>query len=86
MVRCEEVIAELGNHLDDQTAARLRDEIQAHLSHCATCRVLFDSARKTLKIVTEARSFELPPELSERISRRIMEQIRLHASRRDPES
>ena len=76
MFRCEDVITELGNYLDDQVAAALRDEIQEHLSHCATCRVVFDSARKTLRVVTESGSFEIPGELSDRITRQIMDRIR----------
>ena len=71
MFSCQELLAELGNYLDEQVAAEVRQELEVHLSHCRTCRVLIDSTRKTLKIVTECRSFELPADLSARIMAKI---------------
>jgi anti-sigma factor RsiW len=69
---CNQVLAELANYLDDHLAAEIRRELETHLSHCQTCRALFDSTRKTITIVTESRSFELP----ESVSARILEKIK----------
>lgn len=71
MYSCQEVLAELSNYVDDDVAAELRAQIEAHLSHCSTCQVLLDSTRKTLRLVTETRSFELPRSLSDRIMEKI---------------
>ena len=71
MFSCRDLLAELSNYLDDQTAVEVRQELEVHLSHCHTCQVLIDSTRKTVKIVTECRSFELPAGLSARIMARI---------------
>ena len=71
MLDCREVLTELGNYLDDQTAVEIRRELEEHLAHCRTCHVLVDSTHKTVKIVTECRSFELPVDLSSRIMARI---------------
>ena len=71
MIDCREVLAELGNDPDDQAAVEIRRELEEHLAHCRTCHVLVDSTRKTVKIVTECRSFELPVDLSSRIMARI---------------
>jgi anti-sigma factor (TIGR02949 family) len=84
MYSCEQVMAELTNYLDDPASSHLREEIEKHLAHCATCRVLYDSTKKTLKIVTEARSFEIPSDLSKKITERIMEQVRKRTPRQDP--
>lgn len=73
MYSCDEVIAELANYLDDRVAAAIRQELELHLAHCPTCRVIYDSTRKTLRIVTESRAFELPAG----ITTRVMEKIRL---------
>jgi hypothetical protein len=75
----------LSNYLEDQATVQLREEIEKHLAHCSTCSVLYDSTRKTLKVVTEAKSFELPSDLSKRITERIMEEVRGRASQDDPD-
>ena len=76
MFNCNQVIAELANYLDDQIAAEIRREMEFHLAQCQTCRALFDSTRKTITIVTESRSFELPESVSARILERIKTKVR----------
>jgi anti-sigma factor RsiW len=62
---------ELENYLDDETAVAARQHLEEHLSRCHECRVLVDSTRKTIKIMTECDSFELPASLSQKIMARI---------------
>jgi hypothetical protein len=40
------------------------------------CRVLFDSTRKTLTILTESGSLELDPRVSERLAARILSALK----------
>lgn len=75
MIRCDQVLAELSRFLDDDVAAAIRKDLESHLSECWTCQVLYDSARKTLRIVTESRSFDLPEDLSERMIAGIMKRL-----------
>jgi anti-sigma factor (TIGR02949 family) len=82
MYNCDDVMAELANYLDDQVAVEVRKELEAHLAHCRTCQALYDSARKTLTIVTESGSFELPEHISSRILERIMSRVRQGKRRR----
>jgi anti-sigma factor RsiW len=70
------VVAELAGYLDDQVTAELRQELQRHLAQCHTCRVIYDSTRKTLQIVTESRSFELSEGVSARLMTNIMSRVR----------
>ena len=76
MLSCDQVITELANYLDDDVAAELRREIEAHVARCRTCEAIYDSARKTLRIATESGTFELPEALSERIVASIMARIK----------
>ena len=85
MFSCKEVVDLLSNYLDEQGTPELRSQIEKHLAHCSTCSVLYDSTRKTLKIVTETKSFEIPSALSRRITDRIMEQVRRRAGQDDPD-
>jgi anti-sigma factor (TIGR02949 family) len=75
VVDCDAVLQELGNYLDDEMAAELRAALELHLAECSTCRVIVDTTRRTIRIVTESRSFEVPDEISEQIIDRIMKRI-----------
>ena len=76
MISCQDFIGELGNLLDDDVASEIREQLQAHLAHCNTCQVLYDSTRKTLRIVTESGSFEFPGPIAEPLVSKVMERIR----------
>ena len=76
MYSCSDVLTELGNYLDDDLANEVRSQLEQHLAHCKTCKVIYDSTRKTLKVVTESESFELPEGVSESLVDKIMSQIR----------
>jgi hypothetical protein len=76
MITCTDFIAEIGNYLEDDVAQEVRRQLEEHLSHCQTCTVLVDSARKTLKIVTDTGSFYLPDASFRPIVTRIMTRIR----------
>jgi hypothetical protein len=69
-------MAEIGNYLEGDVASQVRQQLEEHLSHCQTCTVLVDSARKTLRIVTDAGSFDLPEAAFKPITEQIMARIR----------
>ena len=76
MISCRDFISELGNLLDDDLASEIREQLEAHLSHCNTCQVLYDSTRQTLRIVTESGSFEFPEPIAEPLVSKVMARIR----------
>jgi predicted anti-sigma-YlaC factor YlaD len=67
MLDCREVLRELESYLDDDAALVIRKDLEEHLGQCRHCRVVMDSTRHTLKIITECDTFELPESLSDRI-------------------
>ncbi len=67
MLNCREVLRELEAYLDDDAAILIRKELEEHLGECRHCRVVMDSTRRTLKIIIECETFELPESLSDRI-------------------
>ena len=67
MLNCREVLRELESYLDDDRAAVIRRDLEEHLGQCRHCRVVIDSTKHTLKIITECDTFELPESLSDRI-------------------
>jgi len=76
VITCDEFLAEFGDYLEDRVSPEVRQQLELHLSQCRTCHVIYDSTRKTLKIVTESSSFELPANISEPIIGRIMAKLR----------
>jgi hypothetical protein len=76
MITCEEFFAEFGDYLENHVSPEVRKELELHLSQCRACQVLYDSSRKTVKIVTESSSFELPESVSDPIIDRVMAKLR----------
>jgi anti-sigma factor (TIGR02949 family) len=73
---CGAVRKELSDYLDGQLGHEILRHLEAHLAECRTCSALYDSARKTLRIVTESGSFDLPESLSERIVTGIIQKLK----------
>ena len=76
MINCTDFMVEIGNYLDGEAAAEVRAQIEAHLSHCQTCQIVYDSARKTVKVLTDSGSFDLPEAASKPIAESVMARIR----------
>lgn len=76
MISCEEFFAEFADYLEGQVSAEIRQELELHLSQCRACHVLYDSSRKTIKIVSESDSFELPEKVFDPIIDRVMAKLR----------
>jgi hypothetical protein len=76
VITCDEFFAEFGDYLENRVSPEVREELKLHLSQCRPCQILYDSTSKTVKIVTESSSFELPANLSEPILERVMALLR----------
>lgn len=76
MISCSDFLAQMGDYLEGEVADVVRIQIESHLAHCRTCQVIYDSSRKTVKIVTESGCFDLPEDVSRPLVSRVMERIR----------
>ena len=76
MLNCREFLADFGDYLDGLLTEEVRQELEAHLSHCRTCQVIYDSTRKTLKLVTDSGAFEIPEPVAESLVTKIMSKVR----------
>jgi hypothetical protein len=76
MITCEEFFAEFADYLENQVTLEVREELELHLSQCRACHVLYDSTRKTIKVVSESDSFELPQKVFDPIIDRVMAKLR----------
>jgi len=80
MITCEEFFAEFGDYLEGRVSPEVRKELELHLSQCRACHVLYDSSCKTIKIVTDSCSFDLPQNISDPIVDRVMAKLRTDRS------
>jgi predicted anti-sigma-YlaC factor YlaD len=80
MISCHQFLAELQNYLENDLAIEVRRQVEDHLAHCLTCQVLYDSIGKTLHIVTDSGSFDLPDTTASLITANVMSRIRETAS------
>jgi Putative zinc-finger len=80
MITCDEFFTEFGDYLENRVSPEVREELELHLSQCRACHVLYDSTCKTVKIVTDSRSFELPQTVSDSIIDRVMSKLRAERS------
>ena len=80
MITCDEFFAEFADYLENQVSPEVREELELHLSQCRACYVLYDSSRKTIKIVSESNSFELPQKVFDPIIDRVMSKLRTERS------
>jgi Putative zinc-finger len=80
MITCDEFFAEFADYLENKVSPEVRQELELHLSQCRACHVLYDSSRKTIKIVSESNSFELPQKVFDPIIDRVMSKLRTERS------
>lgn len=80
MITCEEFFAEFADYLENHVSPEVRQELELHLSQCHVCHVLYDSSRKTVKMVSESNSFELPHDVVDPIIDRVMAKLRTKGS------
>jgi hypothetical protein len=69
-------MADFASYIDGDVAEDIRLKIDAHLSHCQTCQVVLDSTRKTLTVITESGSFDLPEGVFKPVVEKVMAKIR----------
>ena len=76
MITCDEFFTELGDYLEGRLSPEVREELELHVSQCRVCHVLYDSACKTIRIVTDSGSFDLPQSVLDPIIDRVIAKLR----------
>jgi predicted anti-sigma-YlaC factor YlaD len=76
MLSCAEFLEEFGDFLDEVASPEVRARLEEHLHECKTCRVIVDSTRKTIRMVTESDSFTLSADKVGPIVKDVMARIR----------
>lgn len=75
-IRCTDFISELGDLLDEEVDAGLREHLEAHLAECKACSVVYNTTKKTITVTTDSESFDLPLNEWKAATSEIMAKIR----------
>ena len=82
MFSCAEFLTEFGDYLDGMANPELRAHLEEHLRECKTCRVIVDSTRKTIKIVTDHDTFTLSTSDVDPMVSEVMARVRNRTAQR----
>ncbi|MBS1841024.1 MAG: zf-HC2 domain-containing protein [Acidobacteria bacterium] len=78
---CKHVWGYISDYIDNSVDPAVREDIERHLEHCEICSAILDSTRNILILTADERTFEVPVGFSEKLHRRLEEEIK-----KDPES
>jgi hypothetical protein len=66
-VKCDEVIEQLSEYLDEDARRELCEAIEAHLHHCGECKVQVDKLRKTILLYRGDQPLDMPARVSDQL-------------------
>jgi anti-sigma factor RsiW len=67
MMRCQKIILELSNYLDNEMDNSLRLEFEEHMGRCPNCRVIIDTTRRTIEVYRGCEPVPLPESLHNKL-------------------
>jgi anti-sigma factor RsiW len=74
-INCLDVWRELSNYIDGAIDPELRLRMENHFKGCEHCSAILDGTRNVIQLVGDGRVFDLPTGFSERLKRRLEEEI-----------
>ena len=67
MLTCKEFLQELNDYLDETVDRDLRSRLEAHITECPNCFVIFDTCRKTIRVYKGMEPQTIPGDVHERL-------------------
>lgn len=61
-MNCDDLLKQLNEYVDGNTAPGICDEFRAHLKDCNPCQVVVDNIRKTIRLYKNGQEVDLPDE------------------------
>jgi predicted anti-sigma-YlaC factor YlaD len=66
-ISCEEIWREISNYLEGEISGEMRARMKEHFKGCKHCTAVLDGTRDVVRLVGDARAFELPAGFSTRL-------------------
>jgi hypothetical protein len=74
-VSCEDVWREISNFIEGDVTPELRRAMEEHLRDCRPCTAVYEGAKSLIQLVGDPRCFQVPTEFSQRLYRRLQQEI-----------
>lgn len=71
MGRCEDLIQNLSDYVDDELDPELCSELEEHLRDCKNCRLMLDTMKMTIKLCKDGECKELPADLNKKLNEQL---------------
>ncbi len=75
-MRCRQVIDKISEYIDGELDPELARELERHLAHCEDCRIVVDTANKTVEIFNRTEPAALPDDVRERLNGMFVQRFR----------
>lgn len=79
-MKCETIIRELADYLDEALDSALRLSIEQHLGKCKDCRIVVDTCKKTIQIFCNSEPAPLPEDMRTRLHEALINRLRRRGS------
>jgi anti-sigma factor (TIGR02949 family) len=66
-VKCSDVLNQLSDYLDAETAQDLCAQLEAHFAECPACRVQVDTVKKTISLYRSETILDCPEQVRTRL-------------------
>jgi len=67
LLTCKDFLKELGEYLDPNTDAELRNKLEQHITACPNCWVIADTTRRTIQIYKGMEPHPVPEDVQSRL-------------------
>lgn len=71
-MNCKEFLANLDDYFDAHTAAKLKAELEQHMTDCSHCHITVNTTRQTIEIYRNGELFELPESIRVQLHQAVM--------------
>jgi len=67
LLTCKDFLKELSEYLDESLDAKLRVQLEEHITECPNCWVIADTTKKTVKIYKGMEPYPIPGDVEARL-------------------
>ena len=70
-IDCTHVFQYISRYIDSEVPADLRADMEVHFKEYKHCSAVLDGTRNIIQLIGDERAFDMPPDFSERLYRKI---------------